>query len=204
MPSPSTSLEADTSVGPALKVFAPGAPSEPVVSEDAPPSLEAADLIVQLEDTDADVRWKASQGLEQLGASAVPEMIASLNHRNPAVRRLLIVALGRVGAEARAAMPAMLVALHDVNADVRCAAADCLGQLGVVSRSMVQALVQALSDPNAEVRRYAATTLGRFGQQAREATTALQIAAISDIAAKVRTAAQTALRRISESLVEAA
>ncbi|WP_242536762.1 HEAT repeat domain-containing protein, partial [Vibrio parahaemolyticus] len=83
-------------------------------------------------------------------------------------------------------MPAMLVALYDVNADVRCAAADCLGHLGVVSRAMVQALVQSLKDPNAEVRRYAATTLGRLGQQARESTTALQIASISDIAAKVR------------------
>ena len=47
-------------------------------------------------------------------------------------------------------------------------------------------------------------TLGRFGQHGREATTALQVAAISDIAAKVRVAAQAALQRISESLVGAA
>lgn len=190
--------------GPALKVFDPEQLSEPTVEDDLKSSLDVADFMAQLEDTDADVRWKASLGLEQLGASAVPEMIASLNHRNPAVRKLLIVALGRVGTEARAAMPAMLVALHDVNADVRCAAADCLGHLGVVSRTMIQALVQSLCDPNAEVRRYSATTLGRLGQQAREATTALQIASISDIAVKVRTAAQTALQRISESLVGAA
>lgn len=190
--------------GPGLKVFDPEQLNLPEVASDTQSLLEAADLIEQLQDADADVRWKASQGLEQLGVSAVPEMIASLNHRNPAVRRLLLLALGRVGTEARAAMPAMLVALHDVNADVRCAAADGLGQLGVVSRSMVQALVQALSDPNAEVRRYAATTLGRFGQQGREATTALQIASISDMTAKVRSAAQTALQRISESLVGAA
>lgn len=205
--SPSADVSSKSTVescGPSLKVFDPEQliPSE--VASDTQSLLEAADLIVQLEDIDADVRWKASQGLEQLGVSAVPEMIASLNHRNPAVRRLLLLALGRVGTEARAAMPAMLVALHDVNADVRCAAADGLGQLGVVSRSMVQALVQALSDPNAEVRRYAATTLGRFGQQGREAMTALQIASISDMTAKVRSAAQTALQRISESLVGAA
>lgn len=192
------------SIVPGLKVFDPEQWAEPTIAADVKPSLEAADFMAQLEDADADVRWKASHGLEQLGSSAVPEMIASLNHRNPAVRRLLIVALGRVGAEARAAMPAMLVALHDVNADVRCAAADCLGHLGIVSRTMVQALVQSLRDPNAEVRRYAATTLGRFGQLARESTTALQIASISDIAAKVRTAAQTAVQRINESLVGAA
>lgn len=192
------------SVAPGLKVFDPERADEPAMADDEKSSLEVADFMAQLEDVDADVRWNASQSLEKLGVLAVPEMIASLNHRNPAVRRLLTVALGRVGAEARAAMPAMLVALHDVNADVRCAAADCLGQLGVVSRTMVQALVQSLRDPNAEVRRYAATTLGRLGQQARESTTALQIASISDIAAKVRTAAQTALQRINESLVGAA
>lgn len=187
-----------------LRVFCPEPTDESIAVYDAEESLEAADFIAQLEGADADIRWKASQGLEQLGTSAVPEMIASLSHRNPAVRRSLIVSLGRVGTEARLAAPAILVALHDVNSDVRCAAADCLGQLGVVSRSIIQALVQALSDPNAEVRRYAATTLGRFGKQAREATAALQIASISDIAAKVRTAAQTALQRISESLVGAA
>ncbi len=191
-------------VAPGLKLFCPEQTDEPVVACGAEELLEAADFIAQLEDTDADVRWNATQGLEKLGAAAVSEMIASLNHRNPAVRRLLIVALGHVGSKARSAMPAMLVALHDVNADVRCAAADCLGQLGVVSRSMVQALVQTLSDPNAEVRRYVATTLGRLGQQSREATTALKVASISDNATKVRNAAQTALQRISESFAGAA
>ena len=191
-------------VVPGLKLFCPEQSDEPVVASGAEEPLEAADFIAQLEDTDADVRWNATQGLGTLGALAVSEMIASLNHRNPVVRRLLIVALGHVGTEARSAMPAMLVALHDVNADVRCAAADCWGQLGGVSRSMVQALVQTLSDPNAEVRRYAATTLGRFGQQSHEATTALRVASISDNATKVRSAAQTALQRISESLVGAA
>lgn len=197
----STAPATGDSAAPSLKVFDPEQAEELVVADGEKSSLEVADFMALLEDADADVRWKASQVLEQLGALAVPEMIASLNHRNPAVRRLLIVALGRVGAEARAAMPAMLVALHDVNADVRCAAADCLGHLGITSRTMVQSLVQSLCDPNAEVRRYAATTLGRLGQQAREATTALQIASISDITTKVRTAAQTALQRISESLV---
>lgn len=187
-----------------LKLFCPEQSDEPVVECGAEKPLEAADLIAQLEDIDVDVRWNASQGLGRLGASAVSEMIASLNHRNPAVRQLLIVALGHVGTEARSAMPALLVALHDVNADVRCAAADCLGRLGVVNRSMVQALVQTLADPNAEVRRYAATTLGRFGQQARDATAALQVASISDNSIKVRHATQASLRRISESLVGAA
>ena len=182
-----------------LKVFRPSVPAdEPVVT------CDVADLIAELENSDADIRWKASQNLEQLGALAVPEMIASLSHRNPIVRKSLVVVLGRVGVQARSAAPAILVALHDVNGDVRCAAADCLGQLGVVTRPMIQALVRSLCDPNAEVRRYAATTLGRFGQQAREATTALKIASISDITTKVRTAAQAALQRISVSLVEAA
>ena len=188
-----------------LKVFCPDERSaDPAIACDAEIRLEAADHIAELENADADIRWKALQGLEQLGPLAVPEMIASLNHRNPIVRRLLVVALGHTGIEARSSAPAMLVALHDVNADVRCAAADGLGQLGIVTRPMINALTQSLSDPNSEVRRYAATTLGRFGQQAREATTALKIASISDIAAKVRTAAQAALQRISVSLVEAA
>lgn len=202
--SPLTTTATGDSVASGLKVFDPEQLEETIAADDMKSSLEVADFMAQLEDADTDIRWKASRGLEQLGASAVPEMIASLNHRNPAVRKLLIVALGRVGTEAREAMPAMLVALHDANADVRCAAADCLGHLGIASRAMVQELVQSLCDPNAEVRRYAATTLGRLGQQAREATTALQIASISDIATKVRTAAQTALQRISESLVGAA
>lgn len=188
----------------ALKVFCPEASDESIAVCDVEEPLDVADYIAQLEDADADVRWRASQSLEQLGAVAVPEMIASLSHRNPAVRRLLIVSLGRVGAEARAAVPAILVALHDVNSDVRGAAADCLGQLGVTNRSVVQALMQTLSDSNAEVRRYSATTLGRFGQHAREAKTALQVAAVSDIAVKVRAAAQTALQRIFTPLVGAA
>lgn len=193
-----------TIAGAELKVFDPDQSTEPTPHHEPAATPEAADLIDQLEDTDADVRWNASQGLEKLGASAVPEMIASLNHRNPAVRRLLIVALGRVGTEARASIPAMLVALHDVNSDVRCAAADSLGQFGVVTPALVQALAQSLTDPNAEVRRYAATTLGRFGRHACDAKTALQITSISDNAAKVRSAAQTALQRITESLTDVA
>ena len=189
---------------PDLKLFCPEQVEASLAADACQQPTEAADFIFHLEDNDADVRWQATHGLAQLGAAAVPEMIGALNHRNPAVRRLLIVALGHTGVEARAAMPALLVALHDVNSDVRCAAADCLGQVGVVSRAVVQALMQSLSDPNCEVRRYSATTLGRFGQQGREATTALQIASISDNAVKVRTAAQTAFQRISESLVGAA
>ena len=188
-----------------LKVFRPDEEAiEPEVSSDQQRPLDTADLIAMLENIDPDACWNASQKLEQLGAVAVAEMIDSLNHRNPAVRKVLLAVLGRLGAGARSAAPAMLVALHDVNADVRCAAAESLGQLGVITRPMVQALMQSLNDSNAEVRRYAATTLGRFGQQAREATAALKIASISDIAVKVRTAAQAALQRISASLVGAA
>ncbi len=187
-----------------LKLFCPEqtVAAEPVTHNEH--ILDATDFIAQLEDADSDVRWRASQELSRLGASAVPEMIASLSHRNPDVRRSLIHALGRVGAEARSAVAPLLIALHDVNADVRSAAADCLGHFGVVSRPMVQELMQSLTDSNSEVRRYAATTLGRFGQHGREATTALQVAAISDIAAKVRVAAQAALQRITESLAGAA
>lgn len=189
---------------PVLRLFSPDHEDELTVPEVAEQPLEAADFIAQLEDADGNVRWSALQALQELGASAVPELMASLNHRNPAVRKSVIVALGQIGGEARSAMPAMLVALHDVNADVRGAAADCLGRLGVVNRSMLQTLVRTLSDPNAEVRRYAATTLGRVGPQARAAITALQIASISDIAIKVRSAAQAALQRISKPQVEAA
>lgn len=191
-------------VSPVLKLFSPNQTDEPAVTEMAEQPLEAADFIAKLEDADGEVRWRAQQALQELGAAAIPELMASLNHRNPAVRKSVIVALGRVGGEASSAMPAMLVALHDVNADVRGAAADCLGRLGVVNQSMLQTLVKTLNDPNAEVRRYAATTLGRIGPQACAATTALRIAAISDIAVKVRSAAQAALQRIFKPQVEAA
>jgi HEAT repeat protein len=187
-----------------LKLYCPeqAVTAEPVL--DTEHILDATDFIAQLEDSDSDVRWRASQELSRLGASAVPEMIASLGHRNPDVRRSLIHVLGRVGIEARSALAPMLVALHDANADVRSAAADCLGRIGVVSRPMVQQLMQSLTDAHSEVRRYAATTLGRFGQHSREALTALQVAAISDISVKVRVAAQAAMQRISESLTGAA
>ncbi len=167
-------------------------------------TLDATDFICQLDDSNSDVRWRSMQELSRLGASAVPEIIASLNHRNPEVRRLLVQVLGNLGGAASTAIPSLLVALHDVNSDVRSAAAECLGRLEIVSRPMVQELMQSLFDPNSEVRRYSATTLGRFGQHAREATTALQVAAISDTAAKVRVASQAALQRINESLVRAA
>jgi HEAT repeat protein len=187
-----------------LKLFAPALSSsaEPEAIEEH--TLDATDFIARMEDADSDVRWQASQELSRLGAGAVPEMIASLNHRNPMVRRLLIQTLGRSGAAARSAVPALLVALHDVNGDVRSATAECLGRLEVVSRELVQELCHALSDSNSEVRRCAATSLGRFGQHASEAKAALQVAAISDTAAKVRVAAQVALQRITESLVGAA
>ena len=188
----------------ALKLFTPPDADETVVVEVEAEPLGAADFVALLEDADGDVRWRALQALQELRASALPELIASLNHRNPAVRKSVIVALGGVGSEARESMPAILVAFHDVNADVRCAAVDCLGRLGVVNRPVLQALMQALNDSNSEVRRYAATTLGRFGTSAREATTALQISSISDIAIKVRAAAQTALQRICKPQVEAA
>lgn len=167
-------------------------------------TLEASDFLAQLEDADSEVRCRALNELSRLGAAALPEMIASLNHRNPEVRRLLIQALGRAGIEARSAVAPLRIALHDVNAEVRSAAAECLGQLGVVSRPMVQDLMQSLSDSNSDVRCCAAKSLGHFGQHAREATAALQVAAISDVSESVRSAAHAARQQITESLAGAA
>jgi HEAT repeat protein len=109
-----------------------------------------------------------------------------------------------MGPAASSALPELLVALHDVNANVRAAAADGLGRIGTATPELVQALVATLSDPNSEVRRYAATSLGRLGSHAIAAKAALQVTAISDTAAKVRTAAQCAVHRVSNVLGEVA
>jgi HEAT repeat protein len=174
------------------------------VRKPAPHPSDVHDFIAQLEDADSDVRWRASQQLVQLGTAALPPILTSLNHRNPEVRRLLVGTLGHLGPAAQSALPELLVALHDVNADVRAAAAECLGRIGTATPELVQALIAALSDPNSEVRRYAATSLGRLGSQALAAKTALQVTAISDAAAKVRSAAQTAVHRVSNVMGAAA
>lgn len=198
-----------TTTAPPVRLYQPREAVDSELADDdsrdsAEDPSDVNDFIARLEDADSDVRWKASQELVQLGTAALPPILASLNHRNPEVRRALVGTLGRMGPAASSALPELLVALHDVNANVRAAAADGLGRIGTATPELVQALVATLSDPNSEVRRYAATSLGRLGSHAIAAKAALQVTAISDTAAKVRTAAQCAVHRVSNVLGEVA
>jgi HEAT repeat protein len=136
------------------------------------------------------VRAAAARALGQIGAPAVPGLLAALRDAEEDVRRAAAAALGEIGDAA--AVPGLLAALGDAEEDVREAAAAALGQIGAPA---VPGLLAALRDADWRVRREAAKALRRIGDAA--AVPGL-LAALRDADWRVRREAAWALGWIGD------
>ena len=136
----------------------------------------------------------AKLALLDVGADAVPELLALTEQTESPVRASAVELVGLLGSARDGA--GILPLLHDPAAAVRVAAAGALGRLGAAEAR--DALVQALADRVPAVRMAAATALGGIG--GRQATAAL-LAVARDDAFDVSRAAAEALARIDPQVV---
>ena len=125
-------------------------------------------------DADAGVREAAAGTLGELVSLAPTEIIGSLlasvgKENDLAVRRTLVLSIGKAGEAAAAAEPVLRQTLEQADAGLRRNAAWSLGQLGKTSSRAIDALIKALSDQETDVRSEAVAALGNLGTIASEA-----------------------------------
>jgi HEAT repeat protein len=138
-------------------------------------------LVAALEDSEAEVRVGAAEGLRTIGPDAVVS--------------------GSAGAALRSAITALFGSLHDPQPAVRSAAATALqyiattkGSAGVIDfQAVVAALAAMLGDRDDEVRLAALHGLARCGADGSVGPPAPLIAAMKDESARIRAAAVTTL-----------
>jgi serine/threonine-protein kinase len=186
LPSPKTTAPAGTAAPEARKTTPANAAPPPstqapaaataAVSAPVPagPSPEVLSLMQTLGERSPDARWKAAEGLGNLGeeaAAAVPRLVEGLADRADVVRWRSAEALGKIGA-AQAAGP-LATALRDRDPLVRTEAAKALGALGPKAKAAVEDLGAALSDGDVGVRRAAAKSLASLAPDSRAALSAL-------------------------------
>ncbi len=185
------------------------------LGECGPAAREASPaLIAALDDADFWVSEAAAVALRKItgateaprerrnrgprGAPPVPPAAQGLINkmRDPASRWMAIVALGEMGAAARAAVPHLVEALEDGDPAVRWDAAKTLGKIGPAASAAVPALAALVNDPGDTVaRQYAVVALGRIGPNAKGAVPCL-IHALKDLAVDVHAKAGEALVQI--------
>lgn len=91
--------------------------------------------------------------IEQLAVRRdVSGLTEALKHDDSSVRHRAAGALGKLGAEAKAAVPALVQALEHGEPMTRAAAAGALGSIGPDAREAVPALEQLLTDPELVVK----------------------------------------------------
>ncbi len=130
-------------------------------------------LVAATADADA-VRGSHLQALVDLGPRAVPALTAGLWTGDERARRLRLLAVSRIGADARAAAPTLAQLLTHPVVPTRAWAAIALGDVG--GHAAVPALTKALSDDSAGVRLAAAGALVHLGAWANDVLPALTAA----------------------------
>jgi HEAT repeat protein len=133
--------------------------------------------------------------LYEKGEPVVPELIATLGHKDSQVQAAVMDSLLRFGGAAVAATPRLAELLGDKRVGVREKAALTLGAVGSARPDAVATLAAALRDDSAKVRHEAAKALGRFGPAAAAAVPAL-CEALNDRQAEVCSAAVGALGQV--------
>jgi len=120
---------------------------------------------------------RTMQTLGRFGAraeSAVPALIALLEHEDRNVRTAAALALGDIGLPQDVVVPALLKTLRDPRASVRAQAAAGLGHFRAEADTTIKPLIAALKDDYADVRAAAATALGELGPAVRPALPSLK------------------------------
>jgi HEAT repeat protein len=145
----------------------PGMPQ--VFAAIGPPALEP--LMEALGGPDPALSYNAGHYLGELGPKAVPALVKHFSDRGARGRWWAALALGRIGAEARAALPALIAATKEADPVLRRGATRAIGQIGPQHPEVVPTLVAMLKD--SETRAEAITSLGQAGPKAEEALPAL-------------------------------
>src|SRR5207245_2257189 len=105
-----------------------------------------------------------------------------------------VMALGGMGADARAALPALVLALQDPCPLVRRWAAASLGEIGSPAAAAIPALIEALDEDDVKNRAVAAATLGKIGSRVIPRL----IDALNHVSPRVRRHAATTLGKIGK------
>jgi len=115
------------------------------------------------------VRFTAAQALGEIGAPALPVLMAGLTNRSFAIGTDSALAIVNLGTNAAPAIPILLNDLQNPNHFYRERAADALGNLHIQPDVVVPALTNLLNDPTNAARFIAINSLGKFGPAARSA-----------------------------------
>jgi HEAT repeat protein len=133
--------------------------------------------------------------LRAIGAGAVPALLPLLSRKEESARRQALVALGAIGARAKAACKAVLPLTHAGSAKTRYFALRTLARIAPGANETHRVLIVALHDQDEDVRALAAFMLGRIGPRASVAILALQRVAKTDRAmARIASEALGAIR----------
>jgi HEAT repeat protein len=147
-------------------------------------------LIAILNDSDADLRHAATDGLKRIGTPAVEPLITALKDPDSYVRKRVAYVLGEI--RDPRAVEALSIALKDPDRYVRRAAVDALGEIN--DPRVAEALSAALNDSDADLRHAAADWLKKIGAPAVEAL----IVALKNPDEFVRETAADALREVKD------
>jgi HEAT repeat protein len=156
-----------------------------------------------LEDPDEEIRWKAAEGLRQVGSTdslPVPALRKSLADSSPVVRMAAIGALGRIDPQATQTVSEYIKAHSNEHTLVRFAAQEALGADSL--DAMIPELTGLLTDPADEKwrERFSATeALGRMQAKAKSAIPVLTKIAQNDRYHRVSEAAIASLKSITGS-----
>jgi HEAT repeat protein len=151
--------------------------------------------VEELEKEASPLQPAAGEALVEMGASAVEELIRSLETGEPSGRWMVVEVLGRIG-DPRAVAP--LTALLDTSPPdaVRLSAVTALGRIG--DPRALEALVGSMKDPLSVVKKRAADALAAIGEPAVEPLVEL----LGDADPEVQDLAADALVRIGVASVE--
>ena len=129
-------------------------------------------LVLALKDPEPDITGNALIGIVGAGSSSVPELSKVLADKD--LQIAAVMALGRIGADAKGAVPAIVKQLPGDNPLFQREAHFALGAIGPDAAAAVPALIKALNDKEMEVRYSASYALGKLGPAAKPAVSALK------------------------------
>lgn len=133
---------------------------------------------------------------------ALTVLTDALQHPNPQIRELAVVALTDLPVPPAKRVPPLALALKDESCRVRRRAARALGDQGPAAQPALPQLVAGLKDADASVRRDCAGAVGRLGPVAHSAA-ALLIPMLSEAEYRTRAVAAVSLKRIGRGAVPA-
>ncbi len=129
------------------------------------------DLLKQLADPSADMRYAALREIKQQGPNtakkAVPQIVAALKDQDSTVRYGAALAVPLCGHDAADAMPTLIELLKDRDALVRAAAANAIPALGANAQTAVSALQRLSQDSDVKARNAAVHALKQIANNTK-------------------------------------